>query len=1420
MQTPELKPAEQELVDLLTEHQVLDERQINQVLTQREYQWRKLSQTLQGTFCKIAQGQLRLLDYASGEEKAAFSIETGFPDVSEPLLIWIDREGKELGRGQLPLNEVGLLVGPQSSQVLTQNPLDSGFIAQSQQLPVLAGHDLVASPDGRFLALSERQGGQLQIFGLAESARLASLRIRQLGSHKSIHACFTGSDLWITDPENTRLGRVLIPDNIRALSPAAPPQDDLLMLDVLLADTAPDEDEDLQASPDWQIEWQELELGRLGPLLAGPDGKTLYILALSPKLRLISFDCQTLRVQQEVSLAGSPSSLEAGVPTDNLLLLKQLERLQVVYLTRQGQNLRMTQQQFSLRLSLAGELQAYEHLNGWVWWLQAETNPLLRWAEKDLADWIVELGFLSAEYLVYLRQEARHGTLSLEEATPYIVPCGDDAPIDVLMRPAPELDFAPGAESVVYELLLQAAQQLGLSETGPELQQILQQEAASVCEFLKEHYVSLIEIELPQSQFLDLTIARDQLLQLLDQRLGGKMLPWRPGHRCPMCQMLLPNPRLCQHCDFALANADWLARKALMSAEACDELIPGQLLLALPQARRIAFLDAWLQVIAEFEGAQGTESLQPWQEPVHALALPDQNWLICDRGSAQVIELAPTGECVRLLDHRFNQPVLSSFRRSAGQLLDLLVLDQDPNGGKIYAFSREGRLLKRWGPEQGLELKNPRDLHWTWAETFLVTDSAQVLEWDPASGQQIQAWGAKQGLQKPVLARRQPDGGTLIVDAGRGEVLIFNEAQSLSRSFAYWPPADQDPAWVGQGGPERMLVLPNGELLGLGRRYWMLIQPLTGKTRWVQPWTGARRPPHFKQRLQQMADENPAIKALRQLRLLQNLDGLALKHFLEQAEILSFEDGEWVLKPDDPSGSLLFILEGEVNLLKGAEQPVLSTLKAGECFGEVPLVLGETYPAGFQAKGALKVYQLKRSRYKQWVMHTGEVAPLLREQAFTRKALLAQYQSGQLQARMDRVKAQLVAKRLLEIPLFEGFELADLEELAVQMRSLAYMPGQQVFGQDESGDTLYVIARGKVGVYLDGQPQALAELENHQIFGEMSLLEQAPRSATVKSEAYCQLYELSREAFETFDQREPRLRQRLQALIEQRKPQLDAAQLLSETGPEALDQPQAEILALTRVRPARAYALSQFQEKALCLDESGTISWLSSPLARLYRPTRLVVQKEEIWIANTGRDNIVALASSDGRSLPVPELALAQPRSVSPTPDGRLLIADTGNQRLLLVSAQGEMVWEYAAPHEIMSPYYAEATLKGTILFADRELQMVFEIDLLSEGLVWSYGSLLEAGDEANRLNEPSCVRRLANGGTLIADTGNDRLLLFSPVGTLMRSFSGTPAIPLIRPLHLELLDNGEILVYPEGQDEVIRLGLGGQPIWRARLPK
>lgn len=83
-----------------------------------------------------------------------------------------------------------------------------------------------------------------------------------------------------------------------------------------------------------------------------------------------------------------------------------------------------------------------------------------------------------------------------------------------------------------------------------------------------------------------------------------------------------------------------------------------------------------------------------------------------------------------------------------------------------------------------------------------------------------------------------------------------------------------------------------------------------------------------------------------------------------------------------------------------------------------------------------------------------------------------------------------------------------------------YNDGEIIVREGEPGDCMYYILAGRVGVFLRcGTPEEkkLAELEEQQFFGEMSLLSGLPRSATVMSlEDNTCVLEISRDNFAAF----------------------------------------------------------------------------------------------------------------------------------------------------------------------------------------------------------------------------------------------------------------------------------------------------------------
>ena len=114
--------------------------------------------------------------------------------------------------------------------------------------------------------------------------------------------------------------------------------------------------------------------------------------------------------------------------------------------------------------------------------------------------------------------------------------------------------------------------------------------------------------------------------------------------------------------------------------------------------------------------------------------------------------------------------------------------------------------------------------------------------------------------------------------------------------------------------------------------------------------------------------------------------------------------------------------------------------------------------------------------------------------------------------------------------------------LAERSRFLEYGPGQAVVRQGETGDTLYLVARGEVSVRVrleDGERE-VARLGRGALFGEMSVLTGEPRTATVLALGDAALLALDRDAFERILSAEPELMEKLAETIARRRLALEA----------------------------------------------------------------------------------------------------------------------------------------------------------------------------------------------------------------------------------------------------------------------------------------
>jgi N-acetylneuraminic acid mutarotase len=181
---------------------------------------------------------------------------------------------------------------------------------------------------------------------------------------------------------------------------------------------------------------------------------------------------------------------------------------------------------------------------------------------------------------------------------------------------------------------------------------------------------------------------------------------------------------------------------------------------------------------------------------------------------------------------------------------------------------------------------------------------------------------------------------------------------------------------------------------------------------------------------------------------------------------------------------------------------------------------------------------------------------------------------------------------------------------------------------------------------------------------------------------------------------------------------------------------------------------------------------------------------------------------------------------------GRLLIADRGNNRLLLVNAHKKILWRYpsktrpAPPGGFYFPDDAFFTHGGTQIISNEEQnERIVQIAFPSGKLLWSYGHPHVAGSEPGYLHEPDDAYLLRDGTVTVADAQNCRLLLIAPSKKILKSV-GEPSRCEHEPPHAlgspngdTPLRDGNILVSEVNGSYIDEITPTGKLVWSVQLP-
>ncbi len=237
--------------------------------------------------------------------------------------------------------------------------------------------------------------------------------------------------------------------------------------------------------------------------------------------------------------------------------------------------------------------------------------------------------------------------------------------------------------------------------------------------------------------------------------------------------------------------------------------------------------------------------------------------------------------------------------------------------------------------------------------------------------------------------------------------------------------------------------------------------------------------------------------------LLQGINRLQLREFMLDSEVIVPRAGEIIFSRNDYTNSFFMIVSGEV--LVEAEGGRQFPLRAGQFFGELGLISG---------------------RRRSSTVRAGENCVLIEA---PRRPML------KLQASVESVRKQIDetfltrAVRAYLAPMLPAEELAELVASGVLVRR--YAGGEVLFKEGDAADGLYLIRRGSVMITrtIAGREVVLSYLSAGNYVGEMALLTDSPRSATVRAAVTTEAVVLDAAVFKKVLSRNPKWREEMES---------------------------------------------------------------------------------------------------------------------------------------------------------------------------------------------------------------------------------------------------------------------------------------------------
>ncbi|XP_028517044.1 cAMP-dependent protein kinase type I-alpha regulatory subunit isoform X2 [Exaiptasia diaphana] len=227
-------------------------------------------------------------------------------------------------------------------------------------------------------------------------------------------------------------------------------------------------------------------------------------------------------------------------------------------------------------------------------------------------------------------------------------------------------------------------------------------------------------------------------------------------------------------------------------------------------------------------------------------------------------------------------------------------------------------------------------------------------------------------------------------------------------------------------------------------------------------------------------------KAITRNILFSHLDENERSDIFDAMCLVKHSAGEIIIQQGDEGDNFYIIDSGEVEVL--VNNACVNTISEGGSFGELALIYGTPRAATIKAKTDVKLWAIDRVTYRRILMGS--------------------------QIRKRRMYEQFLEK----VSILESLDKWERLTVADALEPVQFQDGEEVVVQGEHGDEFYIIVEGCAVVLQRRAPNEdfieVSRLGPSDYFGEIALVLNRPRAATVTARGLLKCVKLDRQRFE------------------------------------------------------------------------------------------------------------------------------------------------------------------------------------------------------------------------------------------------------------------------------------------------------------------